>query len=217
MKFVPHLRRRLVLGTVLTVWAASVAFGAIELWKYESTPGAPAHSPLEWPSDSHVSRRPGLPTLVLLIHPQCPCSRATIDELAKLMTDCDGKLDVRVLLLHPAGMPDAWVHSGLWSGAAAIPGVAVSDDADGAEARRFGAATSGQALLYAANGRLLFAGGITESRGHSGDNAGLSAIESLVLGTDTHSTTRPAATPVYGCPLFGPSDCQKEGHAQCQP
>ena len=133
------------------------------------------------------------------------------------MTDCDGRLATAVLMLRPAGMPDDWVHTDLWSSAAAIPGVSVLADDEGAEARRFGAATSGQALLYSADGQLLFAGGITESRGHSGDNAGRSAIESLVLGSQTIPTTRPALTPVYGCPLFGPDDCRKEGRNVCRP
>jgi len=76
----------------------------------------------------------------------------------------------------------------------------VLTDEDGIEARSFGAVTSGQALLYSAQGRLLFSGGITESRGHSGDNAGRSAIESLVM-NGSEGLRTPASTPVYGCPL----------------
>jgi hypothetical protein len=149
------------------------------------------------------------------VHPHCPCSRATIGELAELMTHCQGRLGTTVLVLQPAGMSDAWVHTDLWSSAAAIPGVTVLADGEGREARRFGAATSGQSLLYSTDGRLLFAGGITESRGHSGDNAGRTAIESLVLGPETRATREHAATPVYGCPLFGPGDCQKVGSTPC--
>ena len=197
-------------------WAACVAFGALELWKYEAAAGIPARSPLRWPADARIVRSPGLPTLVLLVHPHCPCSRATIGELAKLMTQCEGRLAATVLVLHPAGMPDAWVHTDLWSDAAIIPGVTVLADIEGTEARRFGAVTSGQSFLYSKDGRLLFAGGITESRGHSGDNAGRSVIESLVLGTDTPPPMRHLVTPVYGCPLFGPGDCQKEGTNPCR-
>jgi hypothetical protein len=44
---------------------------------------------------------------------------------------------------------------------------------------------------------LLFAGGITAARGHAGDNAGRSAIETLLAGG------RPGydRTPVFGCPI----------------
>jgi len=207
--------RRAPFAMGLTAWAALVALGAMRLWKYEAAAGTSARPPLRWPADSHIVLSRRLPTLVLLVHPHCPCSRATIGELAKLMTNCDGRLAATVLVLHPAGMPDTWVRTDLWSSAAAIAGVTVLADDDGAEARRFGAATSGQSLLYSKDGELLFAGGITESRGHSGDNAGRSAIESLVLSTGTRPTTQPAVTPVYGCPLFGPGACQMEGSNPC--
>jgi hypothetical protein len=89
-------------------------------------------------------------------------------------------------------------------------------DLEGRESRRFGAATSGQTLLYAADGRLLFNGGITESRGHSGDNAGRSAILSLVLGLTSAPTGQPLSTPVYGCPLFDESaPCPRKGDETC--
>lgn len=125
-----------------------------------------------------------------------------MDELAKLMTQCRGRLAATVLVLRPAGVPAGWEQTDLWTSAAAIPGVRVMADEQGEAARHLGAATSGQALLYAADGRLLFAGGITESRGHSGDNAGRSAIVSLVRGTGSGVARSPAVTPVYGCALF---------------
>jgi hypothetical protein len=211
----PPARGRILYAVVGVLWAAVVAFGLSRLWKYEATAGAAALPPTAWPTGTHVSRTPGLPTLVLLTHPKCPCSRATLDELAALMTDCRGKLAATVLMLRPDGMPDGWERSDLWDSAAAIPGVSVASDVGGAESRRFGAATSGQSLLYAADGRLLFAGGITGSRGHRGDNDGRATVTALVLGT-TAAASGPAATPVFGCPLSNdPSACPKEGTPPC--
>jgi hypothetical protein len=201
-------------AVVGTVWAAAVAFGLSRLWRYEGTPNTPASPPLAWPADARLPRQADLPTLVLFAHPRCPCSRATIRELAKLMTDCGGRLTATVLVLRPVDVPDGWERTDLWDRAAAIPGVSVRCDAGGAESRRFGAATSGQTLLYAPDGRLLFAGGITESRGHEGDNAGRSAVISLVKGRN--SATQSALTPVYGCPLFNESlPCPAEGNPAC--
>ena len=78
-------------------------------------------------------------------------------------------------------------------------------DDEGTEANRFHAATSGQTLLYDAAGSLLFSGGITGSRGHSGDNAGQTAIVSLV----NSGAPRLTETSVFGCPLFDPnSECR---------
>jgi hypothetical protein len=211
----PLARGRILYAIVGAVWVAAVALGLSRLWTYESTPGAPARLPVAWPVGSSVPRTPNLPTLVLLTHPHCPCSRATIGELAALMTTCRGRLTATVLMLRPDGMPDGWERTDLWDAAAAIPGVAVTADPGGAEARQFGASTSGQALLFAPDGRLLFAGGITESRGHRGDNAGRATIAALALG-QAPAPAKPATAPVYGCPLSGgPAPCPNEGAPAC--
>jgi hypothetical protein len=73
-------------------------------------------------------------------------------------------------------------------------------DHDGVEARRFGAATSGQVILYDARGTLLFSGGITPARGHSGDSTGRDAILALLI----DGSSEASETPVFGCSLFDP-------------
>jgi hypothetical protein len=156
-----------------------------------------------------------LPALVILMHPHCPCSRATVDELSKLMTHCQGKLTATVVMIQPTGTPAGWERTDLWSSAAAIPGVTLMSDPDGVETHRFGALTSGQALLYSPDGQLLFSGGITESRGHSGDNDGRSLIESLVLHEMAQPDAQVPTTPVYGCPLCDRNENQNNGSTSC--
>ena len=191
------------------VWLLVVGTGLWVLWGYENAPGTGAQPPRQWPADSRVERSPGRATLVMLAHPQCPCTRAGIGELALLMAHAEGRLTATVLFLRPDGFSAGWEKTDLWQSAAKIPGVTAIVDEGGAEARRFNAATSGQTVLYGADGRLLFSGGITGSRGHSGDNAGRSAIESLV---NTGAAER-AETFVFGCPLFnGDSECPGSRH-----
>jgi hypothetical protein len=140
-----------------------------------------------------------------LAHPHCPCTRATIGELASIMAHSQGRLTAYVLFLKPAGFSEEWEKSDLWRSAESIPGVTAVIDDEGAEANRFHAATSGQTLLYDAGGHLLFSGGITGSRGHSGDNAGHSAIVSLVNAGVAEQTE----SFVFGCPLFDAnSECR---------
>lgn len=206
---------KLALSGFLAVWLVLLAGGMAQLWSYENAAGAPAQAPSQWPVSSHVIRTAGLPALVILMHPHCPCSRATVDELSKLMTHCQGKLSATVVMIQPTGTPTGWERTDLWSSAAAIPGVTLMSDPGGAETRRFGALTSGQALLYSADGQLLFSGGITESRGHSGDNQGRSLIEALVLHELKQPIARIPTTPVYGCPLCGPDENQKNGSTSC--
>lgn len=210
------VRGRLICTLIGACWTAAIAFGVMRLWSYEATAGVAARPPSIWPIDSRVTRVAGLPTLVLLIHPKCPCSRATLAELATIMTDCRGKLAADVVMLRPAGEPVGWERTDLWDTAARIPGVTVMSDPGGGEVRRFDAATSGQAILYDADGRLLFRGGITASRGHQGDNAGRSTITALILNTAPKEQAA-AATPVYGCPLADNTlPCPMEGMPPCQ-
>ncbi|MBT6157511.1 MAG: hypothetical protein HOL01_10035 [Planctomycetaceae bacterium] len=128
------------------------------------------------------------------------------------MARCPGRVDACVLFFKPTGFSAEWDRTDLWSSAEAIPDVKVFSDEDGNEAKRFRATTSGYSLLYNPSGELLFSGGITGSRGHSGDNAGRTAIESLVM----NGVADQEQTFVFGCPLLGRDDaCTKEGQL-CQ-
>jgi hypothetical protein len=190
----------------MTLWLLIVGGGLSVLWGYENAPGIAAEPPHTWPADSQIQRAPDGYTLVMLVHPHCPCTRATIGELAQLMAHSQGRLTAYVLFLKPSGFSDDWEKTDLWQNAVSIPGVHAIADGDGVEARRFRAATSGQTILYDTKGRLLFSGGITESRGHSGDNAGRSAIIALV----NESAVDRTETSVFGCPLFDEkSECRK--------
>lgn len=196
---------RLIRLTSAVLWVLAVSSGLWILWSYENTPGVSAKAPDRWPADSRIQRAPDSATLVMLAHPHCPCTRASIGELALLMAHSQGRVTAYVLFLKPEGFSDEWEKTDLWQSAVSIPGVKALIDDGGAEARRFHAATSGQTMLYDAEGRLLFSGGITGSRGHAGDNAGRSAILSLV---NTGAAER-TETFVFGCQLFGANtECQ---------
>jgi hypothetical protein len=197
----------LLISTIF--WLAAVSTGLWILWGYENTPGVSAKPPVSWPTDSRIQRAQDRATLVMLVHPRCPCTRATMGELGALMAHAQGRLTAYVLFLKPAGFSEDWEKTDLWQSAASIPGVNVMIDEDGAEARLFNSSTSGQTILYDSTGRLLFSGGITGSRGHSGDNAGRSAIVSLV---NAGAADR-AETLVFGCPLFDKnSECRRSEH-----
>ena len=84
--------------------------------------------------------------------------------------------------------------------AAAIPGVRVLADGDGAAAAVFGAATSGHVLFYDAAGALRFSGGITAARGHQGPSAGGEAILTAMRGGEPGRER--ALT--FGCSLLSP-------------
>lgn len=196
------LRKKFFLTALLGVtWVAAVAFGLRVLLRYESTPGRIGAVGGSWPATSAISQTGLKPTLVMLAHPHCPCTRASIGELAQIMADTQGKLDAYVLFTKPTGAGGDWDDTELRRSAASIPGVRVATDADGSDAGRFGAKTSGHTLLFGRDGALLFSGGITASRGHAGRNAGESAIIAAVNGKRSDR----AQTPVFGCSLVTPS------------
>src|SRR5713226_7170642 len=202
---------RLALLSAILLWLLAAGAGLSFLASYENAPGVAAAAPSRWPTGSRIKPAPDRATLVMLTHPQCPCTRASVEELDKLMAHCQGRVNAYVVLMKPRGFAADWVETDLWRHALRIPGVSVLVDDDGIEAQHFQAATSGQVILYSPDGGLLFSGGITVSRGHSGDNAGESAIESLINAGSANSDH----SLVFGCPLFNPdSECRKGSYEE---
>ena len=122
---------------LLAVWTAAVSAGGILLWTYAATAGVAAAAPQQWPAQSSIVREAARATLVMLAHPRCPCTRASIAELGVLMARVGPRVRAHVLFIRPHGVAD-WDKTALWQAAAAIPGVAVHEDAGGTEAARFG-------------------------------------------------------------------------------
>jgi hypothetical protein len=205
--------RRLMLFTSTAVWLAGVCFGMRHLLEYSYTPGIQLQSGRTWPTTTALSRSRAKATLVLAVHPHCPCTRATLNELAVIVARCSGKIRAEVLLYRPSGFNPGWSDTDLRQTAMQIPGVIVVDDPDGVEAQRFGAATSGETLLYDQAGRLLFKGGITASRGHSGDNLGRDTVIDVV----TSGVAGLSSTPVFGCSLRSTAAARAERNGQIVP
>jgi hypothetical protein len=187
-----------MLTAIGLVWASIVAAGMVWLTLYDSSPGAGAHPPQRWPLRATLSR--GAYTLVMAAHPRCPCTRASLDELALVMAASQGQVTAHVLFFAPADAASDWWTSDLWNQAQAIPGVTAHVDRGGQMQSLFGALTSGTVVVYDRDDRLRFNGGVTFARGHAGENDGrLSLIALMNTGQEAL-----AGTPVFGCPLRGP-------------
>src|SRR5437868_14711201 len=81
-----QLKHRRILATSLLsiTWVATVALGLRVLFNYENTPGTVGASPQAWPT-AQIERATDRPTLVMVAHPHCPCTKASVGELAKIM------------------------------------------------------------------------------------------------------------------------------------
>jgi len=189
-----------IFGAVL-FWILAVGVGIKILLAYSNTPGKLSTPPSDWPASTAIQPQRNRACLLVFAHPQCPCSRATINELARIMAGSQGKVQAYVVFLAPKSAKRDWIRGNLWKAASAIPDVRVIADEDANEMRRFGASTSGQSLLYNARGHLLFNGGLTVARGHEGPNDGADAVFSFL---QTGAAQRKTA-PVFGCSLLDES------------
>jgi hypothetical protein len=187
---------RVLLG--ISPFVVLTALGLFGLYRFDGTAGTQANAPLFWPSSSAIERQPGEPALLIFAHPLCPCTRATFSEISQLLHPrVNGQRPlVHVLFVRPA-WNRVWENSDTWQEAKSMVSTLTAWDEDGQEARLFNVRTSGLVLLYGANNRLLFQGGVTGSRGHVGDNYGLERLRNAL------ETGKPASlwTHVFGCSL----------------
>jgi hypothetical protein len=190
-----HLTRTTyVVAIAACVWAGMLAVGFAALANWENTPGAEAQAARTWPAGLPIAPA-GKPTLVMIAHPLCSCTRASLVELAKVTAAAGDGL--AALVIVDGTSAGAVEKTAAFRNASAIAGVRVIADRDGSLRRRFGAATSGQVFLYDDAGRLRFSGGITPARGVEGTNNGSAAIIAFARGRQLSRI----ATRVFGCAL----------------
>ena len=194
----PYFRPKIFITTALALtWVVALGYGMQVLLKYETTPGPSGTTLAKWPAASVISRPPNKPMLLMVAHPHCPCTRASVAELAQIMAHAPREVEATVIFVKPSGADKNWDDTDLRRSGAAIPGVKVLTDEGGIEAARFGAQTSGHTLVFDRDGMLVFSGGITATRGHAGgkagENAALAALQEQAPDRDR--------TAVFGCSL----------------
>ena len=136
----------------------------------------------------------------LFAHTKCACTRATLRELERALAHANARTtSLRTFVLFSGPNDDELLS--LRTMAAAIPGVVVMDAGD--EVARFGAHTSGQALVYGKDGRLAFRGGLTPSRGHEGASAGGEFVLRAATGAEDRARSNRADEPAQSSDVFG--------------
>ncbi len=181
-----RLTRRVALGALALAWVAAVGFGWNLAMKYETTPGEPSRRV------DHPATKSSTPfSCVIVAHPLCPCTKATLRAMREVVETYPGKFSCHVVF---AGS-DATALGVNWELAKAIPGATLDSVSPEAARKRFDAHTSGQTFAFDSTGKLLFSGGITGSRGLDDPRFALNIFRELLKG----KTFSP--TPVYGCAL----------------
>lgn len=183
--------------TLLLSWFVCISIGLIYEFHYEVTPGAKAHPASSWPEQNSIKLSKSGFTLIMLAHPKCPCTRASLYELQHILEHSHSPVSSYVLFYRPAGVPKGWMRSSLYYKAKSMPRVRAVRDLNGVLASKFRGSVSGQTYLYNSRGELLFSGGITFSRGHEDDNPGEESVLALLAGQ------KPICrySPVFGCSI----------------
>ncbi len=201
------IRKRRDSAAWMAAWGLAIGAGMLLMHAYALSPGDPGAPPARWPARSHLGRDGARPQLLIFLHPRCPCSRASVAELAGILARCEGRLAARAVLYRPAAWDDAWFEPAFLAALREIPGLEITPDPAAEEARRFGVATSGHVLLFDARGELKFSGGLTPGRGQFGDDTGRSALLARLVGP----SPRGPDEPIFGCPL---SNCRPTGESR---
>ena len=180
--------RSFVLVTSSLVWSAVVVLGLKSSMDWELTSG---QSTLERQFPLKSSPRPRLD---VVLHSQCPCSLATIQNLITWKWVRSHKPVIHLILTGPDSARSSIARR------AKLVADAEIEHMDSKEVvTKYGALTSGQCYLFDKQGSLRFAGGITDRRGQDGASRGLDQIERLLEFDLGYSTT-----PVFGCGLRDP-------------
>jgi hypothetical protein len=186
---------------LIFLWIASLTGGFYTLLRYDSTSGAqaaahaiipPQFSAIDVPNARQTHQ------FIIFFHPKCSCSMASARELERIVKGISDEVRVTAVFYRPKGVEEDWENTNLRDFVQAIPKVRIVDDPEGTMTEAFGVETSGQVLLYDPQGRLLFEGGITPSRGHEGDSVGK---EIILTGLKTQLFEKHSSL-VFGCHIL---------------
>lgn len=197
------------LTVLCAAWGLVLILGFAWMEAFEATPGERGKGAEVWPRDSRLSLNADRLTLVMVLHPWCACSRASVGELERFVARHQSQLAIHFVMTHPdpgLNSPEADSdRSSLRALTRRIPGAFCHEDPQGVETGKFGARTSGETFVYAPEGQLLFHGGMTSRRGQMGPSPGLDALERLVA----EKPSGTIVTTVFGCCLPSSTDSQE--------
>lgn len=197
---------------LLLVWFVSVAFGFSTMMIHDTKPSQEAAAPLTMYKEEAQLADDRNFTMVVFLHPRCPCSVATLDCLDRLLARPENAKKMRavVYLVCPPGTDRDWAAP-LYEKCKTLPSARIAFDDCGRTANKYGARSSGQVLLYSPQGELVFSGGLTNARGQFGESGAELAIQEIISRKSTTTVGQSFFRhPVFGCALLN-SPCRVDG------
>lgn len=180
----------------ILIWFIAVASSFHFLMKYSAAEGRTGVINKDWPESTQLKFKNPY-ELVVFIHPGCSCSKASLVELSRLVSQ-ESEIASQIVFMKTAKLSSLLEGNDLLAQARRIPRATIIFDEDGKEAKIFGALTSGHTFLYHEERGLLFSGGITAARGHEGKSVGQESIQHLLKNKPARNIAS-----VFGCDIFG--------------
>lgn len=95
------LRRNASRVALGVLWLGLSCGGLVLLAWYGGSPGTSRAAPPQWPVDSSIHLSEQGATLIVFAHPHCPCTRANLGELEKIVARSGSTLDALTLCDDP--------------------------------------------------------------------------------------------------------------------
>ncbi len=184
-----------IVGVGAWIVCIAVSFGTLQ--RYAATAGE-AHAPAD-DAEALIARhrQPDRGLIVMVVHPECPCTEASLAELGDLLARSRGRCTALILHYQPAQIPADWSDPPDYLELGGVR-VAVVADRAGEQALALGALTSGHAVFADSTGVIRFRGGLTLARGHRGRSPAQDAILAQLAG----GAASMSVAPIYGCALL---------------
>ncbi len=187
---------------VSSLWIGGICAGTIAMLEHGFDPGKKCDAPLNIPPELTALSRNDKPlTVFIAVHPDCPCTGASLEQLDHLLARNPDS--VEVVGIVRANDPWQSKSSSYWKRLEAIPNAHPVADPEGKFAALLGTYVSGSTVAYGQRGNLLFQGGVTASRGHAGPSQALDDLESIARQL---APLELCSTPIFGCSLENDSD-----------
>lgn len=186
-----------ILTATVVLWLIGTGCGFVWLMDHDFEYGRPSTGKvIDWTALKEATSDPFCTDdtiMVMAIHPRCPCTRASLNELELQLTRA--QVPVRLYFLTYCDSSGEYKHTTITEKANTMPHSLLLSDPEGQMAKSFGLHQSGALLIGNSRGETQFVGGITTSRSCAGDNPGARAVHSILRGRAPESLR----SPVFGC------------------
>src|ERR1051325_8235013 len=91
-------------------WLMAAGVGLKLLNEYDNSAGSTGNPPERWPNESRGLRASDRPIFLMFPPPRCACSRASLEELDRLMAQAEGRFVVHLLFEKRPGAAPDWAN-----------------------------------------------------------------------------------------------------------